>query len=323
MLCFGVDIGNSGIRVAELHVVRREIGKMLRVNWCSKDNNAVRRCSDASHRYLPSDPAWLTEIESFMADQAYAAGEPGGCPALWLISSVRRDASAVLQGYLDRRSDQRQEVVTYASIPLNLNVDFPERVGVDRLLAALAATELLNAVTNSTIALAQPPARLGIVVQAGSAVTVDLISTPHVGSTFGLPTETQPTVIHTEVSPPNQPLGTFEGGAIVPGVPMMLRLLGQAADLLPEIDADDLLDLPKLPGKSTEDAMVCGTASALVGGVGHLVKRYREQAGQALPVILSGGDGMRLSPYLDPPVQIKSHLVHHGLLKMAELKLVK
>lgn len=101
---------------------------------------------------------------------------------------------------------------------------------------------------------------------------------------------------------------------------MMLRLLGKGADQLPEITAAHLLGLPDLPGKNTEAAMICGAASALVGGVSHLVGRYRQQYGHSIPIIISGGDGMRLSPYLTAPLVIKDHLVHRGLMRLAELR---
>ncbi|MEZ6078684.1 MAG: hypothetical protein R3C56_24320 [Pirellulaceae bacterium] len=65
--------------------------------------------------------------------------------------------------------------------------------------------------------------------------------------------------------------------------------------------------------------MICGAASALVGGVLHLVERYRQQYGQAIPIIISGGDGMRLRSYVPAPLIVKDHLVHRGLLRLAEL----
>jgi len=291
---FGVDIGNSGIRVAELDLCSRELGGMLRVDWCSADLNAVRRCDESSRRYLPEDPQWLHELDHYI-DSAEHSDSP--LPARWLISSVRRDALRLLQAHLSQASSlkarvhaaRRQvEVVTHEALPLEIHVDFPQAVGIDRLLAALAAFELTAL-------------RPAVVIQAGSAVTVDLITAPTGG--------------------PRQPasLGSFEGGAILPGVPMMLRLLGKGADLLPEIDAVELLGLPTIPGKNTESAMVCGAASALVGGVLHLVERYRHQYGQAIPIIISGGDGMRLGSYVPAPLIVKDHLVHRGLLRLAEL----
>ena len=110
----------------------------------------------------------------------------------------------------------------------------------------------------------------------------------------------------------------FSGGAILPGVPMMLRLLGQAADMLPTIDADELTDLPSLPGRNTEQAMRCGTASALVGGAQHLVNRYRQAHGPSTLIVLSGGDGTRLALHLPPPIEVVPHLVLYGLVLIAK-----
>lgn len=325
--CFGVDIGNSGMRIALLDLAHGELGKMVRVNWCPADSQAIRRCDQNTDRYLPDDHAWIKHIEQFIASIA-----PDGKPDRsshshrWLISSVRRDALGVLQNYLQQDNFQhrchRIEVVDYTQIPMALEVDFPERVGIDRLLAALAATDLTAS-------------RPAIVVQAGSAVTVDLIQSwpdaPRRQTACPSPPPSPPlspdspsrdyaqqhSTPHTTSH--HQLLGTFAGGAIVPGVPMMLRLLGKGADQLPEIDADDLLELPKLPGKNTEEAMTCGAAFALVGGVSLLIDHYRAQYGADVPVILSGGDGMRLAPYIPPPLIVRPHLVHRGLLKLAGL----
>ncbi|MEO8268571.1 MAG: type III pantothenate kinase [Aureliella sp.] len=290
---FGVDIGNSGIRVAELNLHKRELGEMLRVDWCSADSNAVRRCDESVRRYLPEDPQWLRELERYIESNEQADASQ---PARWLISSVRRDALYLLRDQLSQANSpnarsivrrRQMDVVTHTALPLEVRVDVPQAVGIDRLLAALAAFELTDS-------------RPAVVIQAGSAVTVDLIAAPT-------------SELHQPIS-----LGSFEGGAILPGVPMMLRLLGKGADQLPEIDAAELLGLPPLPGKNTEAAMICGAASALVGGVLHLVERYRQQYGQSTPIIISGGDGMRLSPYVPAPLIVKDHLVHRGLLRLAE-----
>ena len=94
---------------------------------------------------------------------------------------------------------------------------------------------------------------------------------------------------------------------------MVLRLLGQAADLLPELEARELVELPPLPGRNTEAAMLAGVASGLVGGVQHLVQRYRQQHAQSLPIVISGGDGPLLLPHLPPPVYEIPQLVLEGL----------
>jgi len=291
-LCFGADIGNSGLRVAELDLSQSKLGAMLRinwrpVNWSPGETVSVTQRSNTSRRYLPHEASWTGELHEFLTTYPTASAT---APHRWLISSVRRDALQVLQDYLGPAGPNIVEVIDHTCLPLAIHVDFPARVGVDRLLAALAASQLSDI-------------RPAVVIQAGSAVTVDLISAP--------PSTTAVTAPH---------LATFEGGAIIPGVPMMLRLLGQGADLLPEMDADDLLQMPHLPGKNTEAAMICGAASALVGGVAHLVQSYRVQYGQHVPVILSGGDGMRLSPHVPAPKIQRPHLVHYGLLKLAQMR---
>lgn len=298
--CFGVDIGNSGLRVAALDVSQSALGHMLRINWRPASAEFVRRCDQQTSRYLPDDTQWTLRLSEFLERQAVA---PTTTDTRWLISSVRRDALEVLQRYLRTETGHQVTVVDHSQLPLAIAVEAPERVGIDRLLAALAATEITTA-------------RPAIVVQAGSAVTVDLLSSAP--ATLSSSAATALTVAKRS---PQQLLGTFEGGAIIPGVPMMLRLLGTGADLLPQIDADDLLELPRLPGKNTEQAMVCGTASALVGGVTHLISRYRAAFGADVPVILSGGDGMRLAQYISAPLIDRPHLVHHGLLKLAAIEL--
>lgn len=306
----GVDIGNSGIRVTELLLPSRELGPMLRIDWWPDDRPGAQLSPTGAQRYRPDDPQWLRELDSFIAEhERPTSAHSAAQPPRWLISSVRRDALGLLCRHLDSghleagrasQAPRQVEVITYSALPLDIQVDIPQAVGIDRLLAALAALEF---VSDSR----------AIVIQAGSAVTVDIISAP-VSSTVPARHEIQ----RRSQSRP-QALGSFEGGAILPGVPMMLRLLGKGADQLPQITAAELLSLPELPGKNTEAAMICGAASALVGGVSHLVSRYRQQYGQTIPIIISGGDGMRLRSYLTAPLIIKDHLVHRGLMRLAEL----
>ena len=275
----GVDIGNSGLRVCLLDTENGDIEALVRLRWKYSNQCSQLWNNPARERFLPSERAWLATFEQ-EGDLLRILNDT---KLTWLISSVRRDASRVLIDWLERRSCIFRLVVAN-EIPMELKIERTEQVGIDRLLAAYAADEYVEKFSGADAA---------IVIQAGSAVTVDLI-TQNEGSK-----------------------SSFEGGAIVPGVPMMLRLLGQAADMLPELDADDLIDLPELPGRDTEQAMLCGTSSALIGGVLHLVGRYREQSESPLPVILSGGDGTRVAPYIPKPMIEVRDLVSHGLLRLA------
>ncbi len=281
----GIDIGNSGLRIAELDLANQKIVRRHRITWhhAAAPTTPLQTTTrpDASTRsteprFAPDSKEWLPVVEQFLLGGS--SSDSGATHCKWLVSSVRRDALSVLQNFVNNRVVDGEadvfRVVTRHDLPLEVDVLQPDRVGIDRLLAATAAAELF----------AQRPL---IVMQVGSAMTVDLVIAPN----------------------------TFAGGAILPGVPMMLRLLGQAADMLPEIDADDLTDMPPLPGRNTEQAMRCGTASALIGGAQHLVERYRQTYGEGTPVVLSGGDGNRLSLHIPGPLHTVPELVLHGLMR--------
>lgn len=273
-----VDIGNSGMRCVlvpdSLHDLNGSsasasistaaataaksvpwYGDLLRVDWCAE----------------PNDQGTPALIERAVSQWL----KPHSIKTRWLVSSVQRTMESYLKNATERLGAEDYHLVTYHDLQLDVRVDYPDKVGIDRLLAALAALQKF-------------PDQPLIVIQAGSAITVDWIEPPNL----------------------------FCGGAITPGVPMMLRLLSKAADLLPEVAAKELLNLPPLPGKNTTAAMNLGVSSAVVGGVQHLISRYREQFGKETLVVISGGDGPLLSPHLQLPWQIVDHLVLRGLVSM-------
>lgn len=254
-----VDIGNSGLRCARL--VDGAVGEVLRIDWPVHFST-----SDTADHHADGPPFLVDRLTNWLSGFA-----PESTQSRWLVSSVQRTIESHLRRCVERLGGEYR-LVTYTDLAIEVRVDQPERVGIDRLLAAQAA-------------MTQSPARPLIVIQAGSAITVDLVE-------------------HR-----NQ----FSGGAILPGVPIMLRLLSSAADLLPQVAAIELFELPPLPGKNTSAAMSAGTSSAVVGGVQHLVARYREQCGLQTPVILSGGDGPRLAPHIPGPLLVVDHLVLRGL----------
>jgi type III pantothenate kinase len=274
----GVDIGNSGLRCSVLDVANQQLGATRALCW----GHAGQRSPQSElTAYRPSDPGWKTEIVEFVAKQLQKSAKE---PTVWLLSSVRRDAARILSDQIAVMQGHSLCLLNDRSLPLSIEVDYPEKVGVDRLLAAYAAAEASQE-------------RPLIVVQAGTAVTVDLLQL--VGSE-------------------RQSAETFMGGAILPGIPLMLRMMGTGTDMLPaNLRADDLTNLPSLPGRSTQEAMICGAAACLIGGVNHLIQRYREQLGARVPVILSGGDGFRVAPHLDSPVIVREQLVQHGILRLA------
>jgi type III pantothenate kinase len=84
----------------------------------------------------------------------------------------------------------------HTRLPIRVNVDYPERVGIDRLLGAVAAKAMV------------PPGSPAITVDVGTAVTVNLID----------------------------PDGAFQGGAIFPGPRLMSRALHEFTAKLPRVE---------------------------------------------------------------------------------------
>jgi type III pantothenate kinase len=263
-----VDIGNSGLRAVPIPSNDRLLDEPIRINWHASSESANQHASNA----------WTGQLDHLLTEN------PG---AVWWISSVNRPATEHLTQFLSEKGAQYR-LLDYRQLPVEVEVDFPERVGIDRLLAAIAAGHFST--TDRFV-----------VVQAGSAVTVDLVA-----RVTGVETPGESAKLR------------FLGGAILPGVPMMLRLLGRAADMLPELHAADLVNLPDLPGKNTEAAMIAGCSSCLVGGVQHLIHRY-QATGKVQSIIVSGGDGPLLAPYLDTPVTVVPHLVLQGVAQVARL----
>jgi type III pantothenate kinase len=117
----------------------------------------------------------------------------------WVVSGVhpaRRDA---LVAWLRERSDSVRVLASYKELPLKVEVEVPEKVGIDRLLNAVGA----NRRRQENVA--------AILIDAGSAVTVDYLDGK----------------------------GAFKGGAIFPGFGLMAKALHDYTALLPVITPDD------------------------------------------------------------------------------------
>ena len=148
---------------------------------------------------------------------------------------------------LGRRWPLRQ--LTYRDVPLVIHVDAPERVGIDRLLAAVAADRLRR------------PDRAAIIVDAGTAITVDLLDEN----------------------------GAFCGGAILPGIAMSARALEEQTDALPRVALEHLAHPPAPLGKSTVPAIESGLYWGAVGAIRELIRRLAAPLAAPPDVLLTGG----------------------------------
>jgi len=79
----------------------------------------------------------------------------------WMIASVRDSAADQLIRHLRETTSHRPQRITRADVPMEIMTDSPDQLGIDRLLAAYAAAQMI-----------QPPL---VVADVGSALTVDWV----------------------------------------------------------------------------------------------------------------------------------------------------
>jgi len=85
--------------------------------------------------------------------------------------------------------------------------------------------------------------------------------------------------------------GDFLGGAIAPGISMMLDALHEKTALLPRIE----FDVPTgVFGRTTRDAILEGVYHGVRGMVKELVEQYAVKLGQWPDIIATGGDAAKL-----------------------------
>jgi len=200
-------------------------------------------------------------------------------PVGWWIGSVNRPSCTRLVDWLrEHRPEDRVTLLAARDVPLEVDVDRPDMVGIDRLLDAVAADRLRH------------PGRAAVVVDVGSAITVDLVS----------------------------PQGAFLGGAILPGIAMSARALHQFTDLLPLLDMSELAEPPPALGQSTVAAMRSGLFWGAVGAIDQLSRRLT--AGHPGPpqIFLTGGAGPAVAALLGPEALHVPHLTLAGIALTAE-----
>jgi type III pantothenate kinase len=81
-------------------------------------------------------------------------------PLSWAIAGVVPDTRRTIQSWIEARGDTAVVLRWYEQLPIDVRVDAPERVGIDRLLNAVAAR-------------GRSPGAPAVLIDIGSAVTVD------------------------------------------------------------------------------------------------------------------------------------------------------
>jgi type III pantothenate kinase len=246
-----VDVGNNR---AKLAVFSRRPGESF--------PEPSRTCP------LVEDHADMDCLEAWLAE----GSEP---VRSWWIASVNRPMAGRLIDWLSgHRPRDTVRLMTAGDLPLRVAVPRPDMVGIDRLLDAVAANRL------------RPADRAAIVVDVGSAITVDLVSWE----------------------------GVFRGGAILPGISMSARALHAFTDLLPLIPTSELADLPEALGTSTDGAIRAGLFWGAVGSIRQLIEQLVRQCGDSsASVFLTGGAAPIVAELLGPNTRYVPHLTLAGI----------
>jgi type III pantothenate kinase len=208
-------------------------------------------------------------------------------PFEWWIVSVNRAATARLTGWIDEYTAEsgaiksssgaaNYRLLEHTDLPITAAVEFPSRVGIDRLAGAAAANRL------------RTPLRPAVVIGVGTAITVDLVNSE----------------------------GVFCGGAILPGIGVSARALNEFTDLLPRSPLQELSGPPPALGTSTMEAIHSGLYWGAVGAMRELTNRLAETLGPNSPapeVFLTGGAAQTVAAVLDPQARYVEHLVLSGI----------
>lgn len=201
----------------------------------------------------------------------WLAGDPADYA--WNIASVNRPVAERLVQWLTSRKVSQVRQLTYVDLPLTIDLASPERVGIDRLANVVAANRL------------RPAGEPAIIVDLGSAITVNLVSST----------------------------GAFSGGAILPGIAMSARALHEFTDLLPLVEG---IKEPARLEKSTQGAINFGLYWGAVGALRELIAQLAGGP-TAAQVILTGGDAPTVAPRLAKghprPPQLVPHLTLAGI----------
>ncbi len=243
---FAVDIGNSAVKIgfypAELQGVPKQPAHSLRF----------------AHENLLDGLSTISSPE----------------PVCWVVAGVHRAVELQLREWLsENRPDDRYSVLYARDFPIELDVCYPDRVGTDRLAAAVAVNKRRGS------------RKAAIVIDVGTAVTVDLVCRE----------------------------GLFRGGAIFPGPAIAAAAFVVRTDALPPIRDVDFASMPEPVGKSTEAAIQSGVGWGCLGAVKELVARMSRRLSATPIVYSTGGGGQMIASHLGRDVQFDPHLVLTGV----------
>jgi type III pantothenate kinase len=198
----------------------------------------------------------------------------------WFLASVNQSTLAGVVQWLDSQTiPKKRTILTHQQIPLDCSAVAVEQVGVDRLLSALGAMDVL--VNPCPV----------VVVDIGTAVTIDAVTAE----------------------------GEFLGGVIMPSIYLSSIALANYTDRLPEVDVNisDLPGLPQAIGTCTQDAVRGGLVWGFIGAIEAVVTRQQKILGPGTHLIVDGADSEVVSN-LPFDASSVDHLCLRGIIHVAQ-----
>ena len=217
----------------------------------------------------------------------------------WVTSCVDKVKLHELSDALDEagRTSDRIRSVDHRLVGLEIDVDAPDAVGVDRLVGCLAVAQRLAS------------DEAAIVVDAGTAVTIDMVTGK----------------------------GVFCGGVIYPGADASFLQLNQQTAALPGLDYAARNEIvatwqadgaaPKPWQRNTATAIVGGVYRTQLAGLAQTVSQFRASlpsslaskcrivlTGGGIEELLNAGKVMNCQPDWVNEATIEPDLIHAGLL---------
>ncbi|MFV1965038.1 MAG: type III pantothenate kinase [Pirellulaceae bacterium] len=226
-------------------------------------------------------PVWtlLLQVDTPEYDVATLLGQLSADACIWQVASVHRPSEQRLARLVNTlRPQDEYRLLSHRDLPLEIDVEYPDRVGMDRLVAAVAANRLRD------------PRRSAVVVDAGTALTVDAVSAD----------------------------GVFRGGVILAGFRMIGRALAADTDLLPLVE-DAFQEMPPpVIGRSTAAAIHSGMFWGGVGAIRELVTRFTDAMGDDPQLFVTGGDAQLLASHVRANARFVPELALAGILWVDE-----
>ena len=244
---FAVDVGNTRVKIARWRGGAASVFQDGRP--CVPDAERADGSCD------------LTEIERWLLE----SGNRELDSAFWIVSSVNNRKTARLKTIVERiRKEDSFYLLTLDDLPLEVEYDYPEKLGIDRAVAAFAGVRML------------PQKTPFLAIDVGTAATVDYVDQS----------------------------GVFRGGAILPGPALSAEALTRKTAALPMLDDPENASLDgrtqsgalTFPATETNNGIRLGVVYTLVGAIISFYWQTRlslERQGanpDDLQLVIAGGD---------------------------------